>query len=44
MHFLQQSHTYSNEATPPSSATTYGPFGVTFIQTTTFYSPVPVDL
>ena len=33
-HFLQQSHTYSNKATFPNSATPYGLMGAIFIQTT----------
>ena len=40
-YFLQQGHTYSNEATPPNSVTPYGPsiqahesMGVKSIQTT----------
>lgn len=35
MHFLQQYHTYSKEATPLSNATPYESMGASFIQTTT---------
>jgi hypothetical protein len=34
-HFLQWSHTHSNKATPPISATPYRPMGATFTKTTT---------
>jgi hypothetical protein len=33
-YFLQQGHTQSNKATPPNSATPYGPIGAIFVQTT----------
>ena len=32
IHFFQGNHTYSNKATPPSSASPYGPIGVIYIQ------------
>jgi hypothetical protein len=35
LHLFHQSHTYSNKATPPNSATPYSPIGTIFIQTTT---------
>ena len=33
-HFLQQGHTYFNEATSPNSATPYEPVGALFVQRT----------
>jgi hypothetical protein len=51
MYFLQQSHTYSNKATPPNSTTPSGPstqthesMGAKPIQITTFHSLVSIGL
>lgn len=38
-HFLHESHTYFNKATPPNSTTPYETMGDIFIQTTPFPGP-----
>lgn len=42
--FPQQSHIYSNKTTFPNSATSYGPMGANYIQSTTFHFLAPIAL